>query len=193
MRFISRYPALQVSALKPEFKYVRDASGDTRKEKVFDGYIAQFRLGGLSPWEKQTGLARWKIATPLDGRVDGFLSSWDSEVEQIKEGWSDETREKVEKALLSSASAGTGNVIMVEPPKIEKPWPKYDDLHAGGKHSKEDIAKLIANQVKELGLDPYHVISYERENKDRSEVIGALEIVISEMAAEELLEPTVVA
>ena len=96
-------------------------------------------------------------ATPRP-RISGF----DSFQAQAQNGWTDEEREIVEQALLSSPHLGTDHILL-EAVKAQKPWPTYD----------EDSPEQIVLIARAIGLVD-EAITYERENAARTEVLVEL-------------------
>lgn len=113
------------------------------------------------------------------------LGVFDSVAAQQREGWTDEQRELIERKLLSMQDLGTAYVL-VELPRTERPWPKYDELRPVGRRTIKELAEKIAELTQEFGKDPGEVIAYERENQNRPEVIAALEAIGVEPVEDEI-------
>ena len=90
------------------------------------------------------------------------ISGFDSFQAQAENGWTDEEREIVEQALLSSPHMGTDHILL-EAVKAEKPWPTYD----------EDSPEQIVTIARAIGLVDA-AITYERENQARREILVEL-------------------
>lgn len=137
-----------------------------RDQMVFTG--TSFFEDEVTPW-------------PIEARLGVF----DTVAAQQAEGWSDEQRELIEKKLLSLPDFGS-TYILVELPRTEKPWPKYDDLRPVGRRTIKDVAEKIAEMTADLGIDPGMVVAYERENQNRPEVLAALEAIGAEQVEDEI-------
>lgn len=167
-RFVSKYRAYSITG-RPQRTMVL-ATG--QKQVLEHRIICDFKvagsdgMGGLSPWEKEAALSHFNFgAKGHDEDVSRRLSVYDTEAAQMQFGWDDETREFIEDRLRSANGNGI-DFIEVEPPRVATPWPSYDDL---------TDADEIAFEVGRLGFDIGYVISYEQQNKNRPEVIAALE------------------
>lgn len=160
--------------------------------EVDPGYMVQFRLGGLSPWELDAANKRWASTyhrTPRGGKVENNFGFWDSENEQRLLGWTDDFRELVEDRIKSSASFGS-QVFAIDRPRQMAPWPNYPKLTVQGARTVDKVAESIRDTVDTLGLDPSIVIAYERENENRHEVIAALDEMTQEYEQDVPIEVT---
>jgi len=90
------------------------------------------------------------------------FSVFDSEIAQLTQGWSDDVRDEVEQTLLAHAG---GDYVLVSPVPTGKPWNGYDDVT-----DPDDVIKIAAL----TNSDFASVLTYERENQARTEIIVAL-------------------
>lgn len=145
------------------------------------GLVAEFKKGGLSPWEREAALERFPNLRGIghDQNPLRRFSVYDTEAQALLNKWDEEFRAQVEDRIRSSMSFGV-DYIEVETPRAPEPWPNYDNLTAQGRRTNEMVAEKIAETVKELGYSIEHVLVYERENRNRPEVIAALEALTAE-------------
>lgn len=152
------------------------------------GFIADFRHdGSLSPWEKEAALKTFNFgAVGHDEDVTHRLSVFDTDHEAMVRKWTPEFKQRVEDALRQGRNLGR-SYLEVDQPRRPAPWPAYDKLVAQGRRTSEMVAERIAATVTENGYDAGEVLSYERENHDRPEVIAALEALGVAEPEEELV------
>lgn len=145
------------------------------------GLVAEFRKGGLSPWEQEQALERFGNLRGIahDQNPLRRFSVYDTETQAILNKWDDAFRAQVEDRIRNSMSFGS-DYIEIEAPRAPEPWPNYDELTAQGRRTNEMVAEKIASTVQDLGYSVEHVLVYERENKNRPEVIAALEALTAE-------------
>lgn len=169
MRFVAESAGYRLVAIGTDYEVL--ASGRGRINAP--GYTVEFKQGELTDYERKVARERLSfrgVPTEVDGTpIDPTLtraSAFDTE-------WVPERiRPQVESALLSNPDFNRA-YILVEKVKAAKPWPKYDETRGGGRGV--STAQVIAERVSELGLNAEEVIQYERENKNRADVIEALE------------------
>lgn len=102
---------------------------------------------------------------------------FDTEVAQQQNGWTDEEREAVERRLDWICENVPEQCQHVEDARLPVPWPTYDTIDSPGK-----IAALAA----ELGFEA-EALAYERQNKNRPQVVQQLEKKLAEQADETAL------
>ena len=172
MRFVSMYPKLNLgTVIKEKFDVVNGDELFQTRESV----SVQFTQEYMMQDDIDFALSRFP-ASEFRGRMleaDGItpepltlrIGVFDTEVEQERQGWDDETREKVEHYCLNHKAIGI-SFVKAEPVvrEIAKPWPSYNSTH----HFK------VAGLAEELGLLE-EALAYERANKARDGVIEALE------------------
>lgn len=178
MRFVADARKYTFNALNPIVEMVRDAHGGMRQVITDRGVLCQFTHGALLEWEYELAKNSFGLkGLAHDENPRRRFSAYDTELEARRQGWSDEKRRMVEERLLEYATAGQGH-ILVEKPKLDPPWPRYDDIRGrGGKTT----AQMIADAVRDLGHDPHYVIEYEKENRNRTDVVEAVEAVELEL------------
>lgn len=177
MRFISPNPGYKIPGKKQDYELL--ASGQFRE--ISPQYLCEFRPGDLTDWEIDLALDTFKFrgvpeyeggkGIPPRQLVLMRVSSFDTATID-----NPDLRKVVEEKLL--ATQGIDNHLLAERPKVAAPWPAYDKVHPS----------KIAAKVAEDGYDPKAVIAYERDNKNRQSVIEALEALVTEAPAEELVE-----
>ena len=179
MRFISPNPELTVCLLSPIEKPDPYREGRQIIEKP--GYIAQFRTGDFTKAEKDFAVKKFKFAglplhedalTPVepDFRIatyDTSLINWEPLAKEYQME-PDEMKELIEQKLQDSVYHGT-SFVRFDAPRLQPPWRGYDNARS---------VKRIVELVQETGSDVEDVIAYERENKNRPEVIEALEALL---------------
>jgi hypothetical protein len=167
MRFISPYQRYTIQAVQGSKPVVVDGTIIVEKE----GVRVEFMHGGILDWETELGMKRFRF----DGLPEGVpaatrLSVFDTEMEALARDWSEETRQEVEQGLLDAPAYGT-DYVLVEKPRVEAPWPHYNQV--------KSVPKLIA-KVREDGYDPEEVRQFELQNQNRQEVLDALEALAEE-------------
>lgn len=183
MRFISKFGGFGL-LIKPDVTESY-ATGLTRT--IEEPIYAMFTVGGLLPAERELAVNRWSFnglpqqqdqvttVTP-DHRIGVF----DTEIAQLAKGWSDETRQLVENALLQRATVND-DILVIEEVRTAPPWPRYDAYQGG--------TKMLVRKLVDEGHDLEQVLAYERENQQRDEVLIALEELLSDPDALAELEP----
>lgn len=172
MRFVARY-ANYSHGVREEI--VEQFARGTRV--IQKPLQAQFDTRGLTDFEKETAASQLSFhGLPKDEESDSDvlpysrLSLFDSEAAQKQNRWTDEEHDLVVNTLLESDRLGI-DYIAVESPKRPAPWNGYDKL-------------TDAEQIVELTLATEtpvaDVLTYERENENREEVIAALEEILEE-------------
>lgn len=188
MRFISPYSNFNFSVTESEYDLTTG-----RPKRI--GFVARFQPGIWLEHEREAAFAAWgprirrgsrmlddslTVPAPLDYRIGVFDTSSIHD-----EG----LRRMVEEKMVSSRKHGR-DYLHVEEPRLAAPWPRYDEVVSGGRgRTNEAVALEIAAKVEELGLDPAAVAAYERANRNRPEVLEALEL--SGPPAKELIEVSV--
>lgn len=109
-------------------------------------------------------------------------SSFDTE----KEIPDPELRAEIEQLLLANPDFGKA-YWLYEQQAPAAPWPAYDKLIVQGRRTAEMIAEKIALMTLDMGLDPEAVLTYERENANRPQVVEQLEGLIKAEEVEEVI------
>jgi hypothetical protein len=172
---------------------VRDAEVEhyaTGKQKVLvDALEAQFGPNGVTEEDHEQAVKSLHFpGLPEDRETEGLvdprsrLGVWDSEAAQKAFRWTDSDTDLVLKELRESDQniANGGNVFLeIEVAKMPAPWSSYDRL--------ED-ANRIAELAIETETDLLEVIAYEKENRNRPEVISALAELLDSVESEPAIE-----
>jgi hypothetical protein len=112
-----------------------------------------------------------RITDPLTGEfttLEGFQGGFfDLDAVAEQKGWDDDIKEMVARSLdeLERQQPQTLQSVDYIVPPAPKPWPTYD--------AESDPEKLVSLAA-ELGLAT-RALAYERENRERADVITALE------------------
>lgn len=184
MRFISS-TGQKVVLLNPVGRH--DPYHENRFIIEKPGFQAEFRTGDYTTAEKQWALEHLKFSgiglqpdaiTPLDPSYR--IYTYDTDQVNFKpyaEAWGmdpDEFKDMIEQKLLDSVYHGS-DFHLFEAEALAPPWKGYDSLRA---------VKRIVELTQETGSDPEDVIAYEKQGKNRPEVIEALEaLLVPEPAA----------
>jgi hypothetical protein len=142
--------------------------------KVHPALSVQFRPQGSAPdWAKDavSKLSNWGTGIGLNEDPFSRVGTLDTDDEARNQNWSDEDKAFVEQALLNAPSNGVEYVVC-SAPKTARPWSTYDEFVGD-----EAVAKILYT-VDLTGADPKAVLRYERENKDRTDVLDALEALV---------------
>lgn len=195
MRFIAKYRRYKITARQE----VKNNFGDGKSQIVRHGVICEFQHHGEQPHEREFARQLLKMngttleaddQTPYDPYIgiESRLSAFDTDAPGLVKQWSawdaqegnpDGTiKREVEEFLLGYQARGR-DYIFVEELKLPAPWPTYDMIE-GAK-----AADTIASRVSELGFDPYAVLAYERQERNRPDVIGAVEALLAPASPDE--------
>lgn len=143
--------------------------------KVDPALSVQFRpAAGAPDWAKDAveRLPNWGTGAGLDEDPFSRVGSLDTDEEALRQNWTPEEKDFVEKALMNASSNGI-EYIICNPPATAKPWSTYDQFVG------EDAVAKILYTVDLTGADPNAVLRYEKENLDRDAVVAALETLIA--------------
>lgn len=162
--------------IRGELERLKDTHGNLVRDTV-RGLTAQFEPASMAPEHMREAVSR----LPAFGRGVGLNEDpyrrcgfFDSHHAQRVNDWTDEDRELVEETLASLPENGV-DFLIVEAPKVAAPWPKYDSARSVGS---------IVSTVEQIGVDPQVVIDYERQNRDRAEVVEAMQRLIDGQVSE---------
>lgn len=174
----------------------------TGKSRVLQhGFVAEFRQFGTLPHERELARVRFNFhgmyqeedeATAIDPitGINSRLSVFDTDDAELVAQWAQwdklesgglppgTVKGEIEQRLRDLAGEG---FFVVEVERLPAPWPKYDALRG------PNIPDRIAKQVADAGFDPQVVIAYERQEKNRPEVVAALEALGVPEPGEELV------
>jgi hypothetical protein len=119
-----------------------DTSGRQLKPKQRHVF-AKFKRGIAEPYVLELALKTFDFRKkPTNVAAERWAAYYDSVEAQNEHGWTDEEREAIEDKLTNS---GIG-ALLVERPKLAKPWATYDKLAVVGRRT----AALVAEKVSEI-------------------------------------------
>ena len=179
MRFVSRYGGFGVQ-IRPQYVEAY-ATGGARVVQV--GVHAYFKVEEARAVEIDLAKQYWttwngsfqqedEVTTvPPDYRIGAF----DSEQAQIDAGWTDETREEVERYLIDHA-ARFNDILVIPATLVPAPWPRYDEYTGS--------TKALVRKLVDEGHNLDEVLEYERATQRRDDLILALEELISDTDAQ---------
>ena len=169
MLFVSKASRLRVTFRGASDRFAPNGAVIEHRPRVY----AEFRHGPVPDWAMKQVLARIDFGFLAEGwSPEQQVATFDSFTAQRDMGWSDEEREALEQYMLGK---GSEDFIMVEPEKAPVPWAAYDKLSARKGLPHEQAVDKIFNIVRDTGIDPQVVIDYERENRNRADVIQMME------------------
>jgi hypothetical protein len=172
--------------IRSEVPALYDSSGRMvaqKKRRVF----ADFRRGEAPAYAYEVGRQTFEFrGMPGGVTMEQWMAYYDSEEDQIRNGWTDEERGAIEEKLATRPG-----VVVIEAPRIPAPWPGYNKLVAHGRRTNQHVAEKVAEMTKDGGYDVKSVIAYEMQEFGRNEVIAALNELLA--PAEEPAEAEVLA
>jgi len=167
-RFASKYAPFSVTIQHDIAEHY--ATGQSRV--IQQMVIADFRPGGLEPFEREFVLNHWSFqglfqnldeVTPVP--PDHRIGLFDSVQQALEKAWPDEIRELAEKKLLKEQVYDT--YIALPATAVPPPWPNYDDY-------KGTVGQLL-KKLEDDGHDLRLVLEYERAAQQRQALIDALQ------------------
>lgn len=153
-----------------------DQRGKVREIEDEPLMIARFSDSGLTEWEIDEALSAFSFSGLPDGvsplaRVGVFDSEAYVEASNEFDDWSAEDKakllERIDARLEKLSTRYPSEFIIVVKPATEKPWESYDE---------DDVEEILALQAR-IQRKPEAVRLYEAENKNRPEIITAMEIL----------------
>ncbi len=158
LRFVAKYANHKI----PAREHYEEEYANGRSRIITQGILCEFTHGGLHEYEidaAQEQLGPFRGTLLMDDEVTPVpirhrFSVYDTAAEQKRNRWSDEVRKEVEAALLENEMHGI-DYIQVEKPVVPAPFPNWDTLRGRGQRTTAD---LLAERVRELGIDPNHAI-----------------------------------
>lgn len=174
MRFVTQYPKFGIQIRPERTRLTADGEVIVRQEGIiasfrsgysqrdYDVACEQFQFRGLYQNENQ--------ATLVDPAYR--IAYYDTDEEQERQGWDDETREEVERKMMSSRSYGRAYVLVPDI-VLQPPWPLYHDFDG----TAEDLVLTVHNVI---GIPFETVLEYEqsKQGENREDVIEALKTAI---------------
>jgi len=170
MRYVSKYAKYMINVRKPIIEYYATGQQSTIQSEI----TAVFDVGLVSGDERALARSHFSFngfsqeqdeVTIVE--PDARISAYDTRLAQIENGWSDEERELVERALNEEAQRLPDDMIAIEETRTLPPWPNYDSF----KGSRDQLL----SKIEEDGFDFAQALAYERENQNRPEIVAALE------------------
>jgi hypothetical protein len=177
MRFAGKYGHLVVQVQREITEAYATGAVKTLQPNIW----AAFKPGGLQAFEREVVIKQWTFAgsyqemdeattVPPDYRIGVF----DSVEAQGENGWTDETRELVEKALLDLVRFDY--IIALPRTTMPAPWPNYDEYRGS-------VGALV-KKLEDDGHDLEQVLAYEQASQNRPALVTALEEKLSGFAPE---------
>lgn len=147
---------------------------------------AKFERGAAPAWAIDVALQHFEFRKkPQDISVNRWVAYYDSIEDQVRRGWTDEERKAIEDKLVNHHDS-----ILVETPRMEKPWPLIEDLRPHGRRTPELSADKLYETAITIGVDAATVAAYLRQEEWDQRVIDAFVAKIEAPAVsdEELVE-----
>ena len=161
-RYLSKYAAFKKTVLKGASTLVQGPDGP-RVEQTRQPVIALFQQSGVSLWERELAKDRFGFRGVAEGEDPWRrVSAYDTDEQAKRLAWTPEQKASAESLLDAQQGA---DYFRVEKPRLAAPWPSYSTTASG----------RVLELVRELDIDVEYAIEYEKENKNRSTVIRALE------------------
>lgn len=193
-RFLSKFARYEVAVLPPEIKLVQGVRGP-EETTVRDKVSANFEPGGLTEYEvrhveewmpeMRRGMPSQEASIVMSGgqavATEGVhnvlyrVGRYDTDERAALYGWDAETKAAVEANLRKKDGYGVDFIESV-PPAQQAPWPNYNRFSS---------VEKILERVVEDGYDPNHVLAFEQENKNRQEIVAALQNYLAAQAVDE--------
>lgn len=180
MLFVSCNVNLMIFGIRAPQPEYHPTTGELVREKP--GINAQFTHGGVTNWAAEQALAYPPFQSHWNGLPDGvdrraYISSYDTDFEAERHGWSDDEKRFVEDVLLKHSSYGR-RFIRLESAEEQQiaPWPNYENTHW----------KQVVRVAQDIGADLGYVLEYEKAHGNRPAVVAGLEEAVG--APVELVE-----
>lgn len=161
-RYISRSQKFKKAIRKAKQTIVQGPQGPVY-QTVVEPMAALFEQGGATPDEIRLALERFQFKGLAEGENPARrISVYDTDEQARRLGWDDDLKAEIEALLDRDQSS---DYFKVEAPAAPIPWPSYDQTPP---------AKILEVALM-VGVDPSAVLRYERENKNRTQVVKQLE------------------
>jgi hypothetical protein len=189
-RYISKYRAFKKTVMKPTETLVNTPAGPQR-EVTKAGIIAMFEQGGATPWELAAAQDRFRF----NGQTENEnplrrISVYDTDQHARTEGWTPAVKAEVERMLDAGQNA---DYFKVELPRVEAPWPSYDDLTVHGRRTADMVAEQHVATAKATGIDLNLLVAYEKQDRNDERIIAVYQKAIADEAAVETADEVPVA
>ena len=161
-RYISQWGSYKIKVIPAQYTLIQGPNGP-HEVLTRNPVIAIFSQQGITPYEKEVALARFRFKGLAEGEDPlRRISSFDTEQEARQMGWDEQFKNEVERILDQKQGI---DFFRVDKPKAAAPWPTYD----------KTPPKKVLQMTEDMCIDPELVIAYEAENKNRPEIIEALQ------------------
>lgn len=180
MRAISPIARYGITVQSPRVKRGMDQGGSVVEYTEGDLIHAQFETSGLTEWEQIEALETFDFSGLPDG-VNPLtrVSVFDSEayVQRFPKGERDSILKVIDERLTELQAIFPSEFKIVEKPRQPKPWPTFDETELDDvTDSFGGVTQLgILSLQKLSGWSPEQIRLYEVENKNRPEVVAAME------------------
>lgn len=175
MRAISPIARYSIQLIEAVPKRGMDKSGVVVEYTDSQPVIAQFSQGGLTEWEQIEAIEKFDFSGLPDG-VNPLtrVSVFDSEayVQRFPKAERDKALAQIDERLTELQAIYPSEFMIVEKPAQPAPWPTYDDA---------TLDEILELQMVS-GWSPEQIRLYEVENRNRKEVVEAMERLEAEAA-----------
>ena len=172
MRAISPHENYSIQVVEGDERIVVDDHGVARQISLHKPIIANFEKTGLTHFEEEVALMSFNFSALPEGvHPLSSISVFDTEmyVEQFPAEERDSILVKIDNRLRELAkNQGSGQFVVVDPPKAERPWPSYDDMSVEKVLSAVDLLSTPHDSLAE------RVRLYEIENKNRKQIVDEM-------------------
>lgn len=188
MRAISPISRYSIQLIEAVPKRGMDSSGTVIEYTDSKPVIAEFHQGGLTEWEQLVALEKFDFSGLPEGvNPLSRISMFDTEA-YVTRYPEDEQEAKlilIDKRLEQLAGLYPNEFTIVEKPAQPKPWPTFDeneleDTRAEIEPGVFEIVPGILTLQALSGWSPESIRLYEVENKNRADVIEAMEALEAE-------------
>jgi len=173
MRCLSPHARYSINVFDAQEQIVTDARGYAHSRPVGLQVMANFENSGLLEHEIELALSSFSFSGLAEGvNPLSRIGVFDTEVFCMRypENEREEIQAQVEQRLRELQQMHPAQFIIAETPTAPKPWDKYDE---------DSVEQILALQ-QATGVAPGIVLRYEQENRNRSEIIGAMNDLQSE-------------
>jgi hypothetical protein len=188
MRAISPIGNYSIQLIEQRVKRGLDRTGTVVEFYDGESVLAQFHRGGLTEWEELAALERFDFSGLPEG-VNPLtrVSMFDTEA-YVEQRYSNPDEraivlKEIDERLLHLSTLFPSEFLVVDKPAAVKPWPTYDDTPVEDVIVDGEVASVgIFTMQGITGIKPETIRLYEVENKNRPEVIEAMETLEAELA-----------
>jgi len=188
MRAISPIASYSIQLIEAVPKRGMDASGTIIEYTDRKPVIAEFRQGGMTEWEQLVALESFDFSGLPEGvNPLSRVSVFDSEayVQRYSPSEQEAHLKEIDERLSYLATIYPNEFRIVEKPAAGKPWPTYDEAELEDRifrdeQGEELVVDGILTMQAKTGINPETIRLYEVENRNRSEVVEAMEALEAE-------------